>query len=246
MSLAAAQAFITDPPGSTSAQDVRDSYAVIYDDIYYTAIDVPPGTPDAFDDEFDDGTITGWTAVAAGTAPTWTEDSFGLHLVTAAEAGHNWKAQLKVIPSGDWTVTAKMAEAVGAASTDFHRPNAMMITAGTATSDAVLLISRAWNQAGNPVWSVGVTQLTNYTTFNTSRAEIAVGQGFGTPLYFRVTKSSTTYTLQVSMNGKTWFTAYSATTATFGFTPTHIGLGGSPISGSVPMSCTFEWIRKTA
>lgn len=32
MSLAAAQAFITDAAGSTSAQDVRDSYAVIYAD----------------------------------------------------------------------------------------------------------------------------------------------------------------------------------------------------------------------
>lgn len=213
---------------------------------YLNLIDEPPGSPDAFDDEFDDASITGWTAVAAGTAPTWTEDDYGLHLNAAAEAGHNWKTQLKAIPSSDWTVATKLRPGTGI-SADFVRAGGLCLTDGTATSNNVLLISRAWNQAGIGDWSHGVTRLTNFTTFSSSAADFMRQAAHpAIPVYYRITKSSTTFTFQVSNDGIQWVTAYSATAATFGFTPTHIGPIACPLNGTYPLSVTWEWIRKTA
>ena len=204
------------------------------------AVDAIPGSPDGDDDEFDDASISGWTSLHAGTAPTWTEDvDEMLRVYTAAEAGWNLKTQHKALPgSGDWTYVLKLGPCI-TFDQNFHKPGGIALLEGTTTSSDVYLLSRSYNSG----WKVEVTHLTGFTTYSSTPAGLLWSLTPHWPLYLRIEKVGSTYTFSTSVTGESaWYQIYSSTLA---FTPTRIGPVVNVENATFSMETTFAWFRRT-
>lgn len=193
-------------------------------------IDTIPASPNALDDEFNDSSITGWTAQHIGTAPTWAELADGRLYVTAT--GNGIKAQLKAVPAGDWVIACKVA-AFTSATGNFAKPCGMILAEGT-TAQAVTYFGYQ---------TPAVPAVTRWlgTDWDSFSAETVISVQARAPLYLRITRATATYTFEFSNDGQTWITVFSSTIT---YTPTTIGIGTNVDTLATPQGAAFDWFRR--
>lgn len=228
LTLAQMEALFNDnTAGDISAADGRSTIEALF---YHSnlAADLAADPPDTIDDEFGDAK---WTAAHAGNAPTWTVGADGRWYFSAPlEGGWALKTQTQAIPSGDWDIRCKVA-AVTWSNGSSHKPCGLLVAEGTTAQKVHGVFLRHSTIAAT-------IALNSFTSFG---AETTVNYAWGGPVYFRVTRASTTYTWYVSSDGWFW---HQVQTGTLAFTPTKIGIGGNVEHGTAGMSAVYDWFRR--
>lgn len=180
---------------------------------------------DASDDEFDDGSFSGWTSVetaAHGTTATEKGDTLSIIHDTTADGGEVFHARLKSIGAhtAPTTITAGVRlmhtgngyPFVGVAFTDGTTFGAGKQVHGS--------ISSRGGSGGAPIWA----RLGRHTNFSTSSATTDFDvYGWYVGIHVRLKwEAANTWGMQVSPDGVSWWTT--ATGISYTMTPTHFGL----------------------
>lgn len=143
--------------------------------------------------------------------------------------------KLQAVPAGDWTIECEIL--LADTTTAIYQNEGLILTNGTTQSsatDARYGIGHNNNLKGFRLEFekfVNGSFSATYDDFSQS----GTGGGGGTPaildhMFLRINKTSTTYVVEFSVNGKTW--QRQASTSSLGFTPTHFGFGGNASSGN--------------
>lgn len=199
------------------------------------AIDAPPASANAMDDEFDDeslDTTTLWTVMGGATQATWTERADGLLYGSfAGNAGWNLQALTQPVAAGDFDFRLALAivPPVGVSS---HRIGLGLIE-GT-TAQRVRFLCFRWDG------SYEMVNLTSFTGFGSS--SVGVGARLAMPLYLRVTRTTTTLAWQVSTDGYTWHVLVSEAEP---WTPTKVGIVVNAES-TTGLGAAWKWFRRYA
>lgn len=211
--------------------------------------DVPPGTPDAADDEFDGASIdTAGTRISGATA--WTAQNLGTSTSTQTQscflitpelaAGNNLRGYEQPLPGGNWKRRIKVAFVTN--NTEFG--------------------AHVWvrNSANSNCESFGLHRLSTshdirlYTwdspsSFTGTIVGVQVGSNYpelSVFIYLELEYDGTNMIYRASYNGVGYHTYATRTVATFlGAAPTHIGIG-MEVSGSSGVAPTgvYEFFRK--
>lgn len=211
---------------------------------FYSPLDEPPGTPDAFDDEFDDSTsLSDWTAFGTGTLATEDVDTTvpgRLYLAMTAGADSNPTGRYKAI-----STTGTYLVKIGATSgrENYHRCGCVYILpAGAITGSSPCLIL-GWVYAG----SLNV-ELDRHSALATYQDQPFQGGVWGRlpALYARIAfASATSVTVDYSPDGIVWARAVTAYNP--GWNMDKIGYGVSKENGgSTGFEVTFDYFRKIA
>lgn len=194
-------------------------------------------------DEFDDGSITGWTAVdgGAGTNPTWYEEAHVLgSVMPSGAANQTLHAQMKAIPTGDWTAEI-----------------AVRMVAGLVNGFGLILADGTTAGAGNQIWAgffvnstdpnmnFGYDVITNYGGTG-SIAGITVTDGRSEVVYMRMVWDDTagTFDFEVSADGIDWTTDSTIQNINPAFTESHFGVGHYNFSATWQQQhCSVEYFR---
>lgn len=201
------------------------------------AADRPPVTPDSFDDEFTDPSLSSWTQQNEGTPATWTvrkDNRLYLHCPLVA-SGAAAKGLIKAVPGATYTIETKLS-GVSYRDLNFQKPAGIILAEGT-TSQAFVYFGVRQNAGGGLTRWVG----TNWSTFSSESQ--AVQPIDRSQLYLRMVNVAGSYTWQFSADGYTWLTH---ATAGVSFTPTLVGIGCIAENNSEVQGACFEWIRRTA
>jgi hypothetical protein len=194
-------------------------------------IDIPAATPSAYDDEFDG------TSLAA----KWTRLNSSIGAMNVANGCLQTNIQSNVetstaivqpIPTGDFTMTAKLKEFMGMG--DCVLSGLILTTNNTDTTDFVRI--GMMTQATN---LCAIQQWTNFTTW--SKDMYKSFAPFANSCYLRINRVGNVYTFQVSINGYQWITVYSGTLS---ITPGYIGI---TTGGKNNYQCvgTYDWFKVT-
>lgn len=205
-----------------------------------------PGSPTAYDDEFDD--TTGNSGAVNGLDARWTWRNQGSATVTFTKAGFlslnsdthasdNMRIIEQTIPAGDWTVECK----VGVEAQDGYN-----LGAGLALIDSAgggLYTFAPFQEGTTPTYSIELIRWTNVTTYNsTTFRRDNTGWGIR-QVVLRCVKASTTYSFWYG-DGIAMQRVFSSTLA---ITPTRWGLAVNDNRNSAPSVIGhFDYFKKTA
>lgn len=194
-------------------------------------------------DEFDDGSITGWTAVdgGAGSNPSWYEEADVMgSVMPSGAANQTLHAQMKAIPTGDWTA-------------EF----ALRMNAGLVNGFGFIIADGTTSGAGNQIWAgpfvnssdpninFGFDVVTNYGGTG-SIAGITLTDHVSEVLYARIVWDDTAgdFDLQWSADGIVWTHDSGTDGINPSFTPTHFGIGHYNFSATWQQQhCSVEYFR---
>ncbi len=185
--------------------------------------DAPPTGAGADDDEFADasgGVPTGWTEVDFDSNITVSEDSSGLTLVQATHAGHSVGGVYKTIPAGDFTIWTKLTmSGVLPGANSISCGLALFQDATSSTGDLVFL--RNYVSGTTEVQTPDCFNMSAYTTFGT-QVGVTYSMNVTNPTYFRIRRTGTNYSFDVSGDGVGWLCLFNA--SSIAITPTHYGI----------------------
>lgn len=171
----------------------------------------PPSSPSATDDEFSDNSVSGWTELDFATNLTPSEDSAGLLLTLVGSSGHQNAGLVKAIPAGDFTIETHCSIGRGVSS-QMHA-GLFLCEDTTSSGDMIAFTTDPHNAR------IG---LLSWAAYNSYSGDIALQSSYPEPgAWFRITRSSTTYTYYWSTDGLTWRYHHSHTPS---FTPGYFGV----------------------
>ena len=196
--------------------------------------DVPPGSPNAKDDEFDDESINvKWTAFNHSTYITPAEESYGaLHITHATGDNFVLRGYTQTAPEGDFTITAR----VNGSCLGSYIGAGIMVLAGTGDNDDKLSFAIQGLYGGNRL------RRDTWDT-NTSRSGFAEYAGYDTTFYLRfrrVTSGGSTWYCDASADGILWRNVYSVGEP---FTITHIGVCSISNQATYVAEAVYYWFR---
>lgn len=207
--------------------------ATVSDNVYHRPGDIPPTSPHASDDEFDDGSLAGaWTWLNQGAA-TATEAKGVLHFACANTGSNQLRALMKAAPAGDFTVSARLhlsprlLDIQGAVLVLSNSAHTKLLICGPyyySPSGGQLRIVFRLNGANNSVASV---------QSNPSEAHRG---------YYRWRVASGTVYFDRSDDGIVWLTAYSEAISAHLGALDEIGLGFF-VEGTNPIDAVAHWFR---
>lgn len=203
---------------------------------------VPPESPNAKDDEFDDGLVdtAKWTEWDHGSKLTPTEDSYGLKLVQAQSGGSNSRAGLlQAIPSDTEFYFLTRSQQSGQGLNFFT--SGLILTDGTGSGvnwTEFYLRGATAGQTGDVVeWGSG----TGYTGSVTTNGNATVYTN-GIYLLLQVKPSTSKAQAWHSHDGIGWYRLGSE--VTLSYTPTHFGVFTNNLQTSGPdLTARFEMFR---
>ncbi|RMH01828.1 MAG: hypothetical protein D6706_01265 [Chloroflexi bacterium] len=180
-------------------------------------VDAPPTSAGSLDDEFNDGTFSGWSLYDfASQMSTPTEGNFGLTLIknTTASSEPIWSGIYKALPAGDFTITTKiMANDITENGT--YAGLALFEDAASATGDLVF-----YGLLGGVG---GYIVERHYTQYNpASNTQTAFHDYDARTVYLRVRRAGTTYYFSHSVDGMSWVNHPQSTTLSY--VPQHVGI----------------------
>lgn len=213
------------------------------DESGHPLFDVPPSSPDAMDDEFNDNNFdtTKWTWLNQGTA-TISEaaaDYGHATLTDPSGAGANLRALEQTLPATPWRFRAKVALFT-------NRTN--VGTAGLYIRSSVS--SRIYTF--NPIYESGekiyVQRYTNASTFSATQTTLTLGQVVTPYIYLDIENDGTTLFFRYSFSGhpKTFNLLYSEAQTTWftgGNLPNRIGFFANS-HNSAPVGLVLDWFRR--
>lgn len=199
----------------------------------------PPFTPSGDDDEFDDGSFSGWTAVQdASPTPTLTEDNDRLSIYhpggDAAAEMHAW-VKARTVSANDWIEIAYYG---GAGAQNFNLMGLIFSDGTTYGAGAQVTFWDSFNQ--------GQWTLMNMTNFNTFGGSINhfLNQYHApaSPRFMRLMYlGSNTWRGLISADGITWVNVTGDLSRTL--TPTHVGFLVSTSGGASPFNFGLHYAR---
>lgn len=202
--------------------------------------DIPPTSPHADDDEFDDGSVSWGTAWDHGTvSPTVVEGDAGLDISYTGNGGHRWVGRYKAVPSSEFAFISRMQssgmsdnlggtraalllfEDPTSATGDFY---ALELSFAANVNNGASVVSRRWAAYNT---SSGLAQTTSHNTTLTS-------------VYARFRMFGTTVSADYSSDGRAF---RELSTVTLPFTPSHYGLGCGVFGSGSTGHATFRFVR---
>lgn len=202
--------------------------------------DLPPASPHANDDEFDDASIGGaWTDWDHGSVGTNTEGTYGLKIANSNATGPKFAGLRRALPSGDWSIVTKVS--LVAVLADDAAASLILLEDATSATGDLKVFSLVYGSTGVALYS---QTWNDYQTFAATQASISADVG-PTWIYLRVRKSGSTYSQDFSHDGLSWMRLW---TGTLAFTPAHIGLGCNNNGGAGTSECAgyFRFWRQTS
>jgi hypothetical protein len=196
--------------------------------------DIPPGSPSAYDDEFN---TTSTFTTALGTLDQNNTSDFPsrLHLKRQL-AAVGVVGVYKTAPGMPFTVTAKMDSA------RLYENNAFAGIMLTEASPGKISTFCPVTNAGTQSWPL--YRWTNLTTFATQNLVSTIDPTHFTHDYLRVVvTSSSSVAFSISHDGLVWFTLFSAIDTSM--TVANVGLCIGDLGAAHLVEATFDWIRFT-
>ncbi len=224
------------PAGPAGADGALSSAVPLY------APDLPPSSPHANDDEFDDGALGGaWTDWDVGGVMAYTEGDYGAKLTHAGTASDSFAGIFRTVAAGDFTLITKLS--IGGIGNDFTAAGILLaddLTANPSTADFRFfgVVYRTTNAHH--------VQIYTFTGYNTFAGTLLDTEFLGAvSLYLRVRRVGTTLFYDYSPDGIGWVQAYTETEA---YTIVRAGLctNGSGNAGGLPTVAYFRFWRQTA
>jgi hypothetical protein len=209
--------------------------------------DVPPVSPDAFDDEFDSDTgpdgSADWAWLNQGDA-SYAVSHGALHLVGPHNAGPQVRALRKAAPGGStWKIRAKMI-----VNSPIH-PDYKFAGIGVYDSSGGKLESIGIGWAGTTLKCNRWNSVTSWVNAPSDLSVTAPVMGHsGGPIYLEIEKTSTELIYRYSHFGadETFTTIYTSTIASHQSAITDVVLMVHVQGGAFPVRVSFPWIRKVA
>lgn len=188
--------------------------------------DIVPASPHADDDEFPGTSLSGsWSWLNQGTSTITIADSYA----KIEPQTSNWRGIVKAVPSGSWTITAKVSGAVGFVNDGYC---GIWLHGGTDGTGDVLSVGK---DSTNPYVFRG-EQISSYGFNGTRVNAITCGHNHA---FLRIVWNGTQITYYVSSDGVGWNQFGNSFTPSY--TPTKIGLAVR-CSGT-GNSAFFDWFR---
>ena len=202
--------------------------------------DIVPGSPSAYDDEFDatDTTdpITGWTTLQTLDALNSNSDAKShLHMAKTATGTFELYGVYKAIPSMPFTVTAKLSDAI--IRTNYARAGIMLLegTPGKIMEFGLHITAAGVSNLGRGIW----TDKNTRASFTDNNVPVIYP-----PIYLRMVVTSSTSVATYYSEGGFEFSLI-ASAINPGFTIGNVGLYITGEDNSVAAGAWFDWIRFT-
>lgn len=233
-STAASHATSTAVTDAIVARDFSDIPAHIWNLGYTT-------TPHTDDDEFNDGTITGWTAVSGGGTIDWKEENGLLSALFEDQASEDICCQVKAMTPSAAAVTIETKLRLFGQGGANPMAGLVFANGALATSNAIAIMCYAPStvsfrfdmRSGTP--QAMSTLVKSYATADYNRA----------PVYVRLIWAATnSWKAQWSINGVHW-TDLNQGAQSSTLTPTHFGVHASSWSRTEESMADFEYFRVT-
>lgn len=198
---------------------------------YYPIFETGPD-----DDEFDDGSTSGWTTVQG--SPTGTITESGSQVSLYHPGGHGAAQYMALMKACTLTTNDYIETCFRTMGYDENFMITSLIMADGATYGAGSQVACSWSPQQELI------SMMSNSNYSSNLANTTVGMRRGTPfIFFRLTYlGSNAFKGQVSPDGISWWTYNASFSRTL--TPTHVGIGVSKWGGSNPMISTFEYFRK--
>jgi hypothetical protein len=211
---------VTEADGTLSAEIVIPSFA--------SHPDIVPASPHAKDDEFNAGSLDGkWSWLNQGSS-TATFGTTGW--ISINPQSSTWRCLMQAVPSGNWTLTAKLSAGFGFVNDGYA---GIMLFGGTdGVGDAFCI-----GKDGAGSIATRGEQVSSYA-FNGTRANTNVTWG-GNLAYLRMVWDGTNIRYHISVDGIAYnrFTSYAPS-----YTPTKFGIATRSSDSQTSM---FDWFRVT-
>lgn len=202
--------------------------------------DAPPSSPNAEDYEFDlasGGVPTGWTEWDPGAKVTVTEGDFGVKQALAASSGDSLGGIYRAIPSGDWSLTTKVAMAAAG-----NLEAGIFLTEDIAANPTTADIETwAIRYDGGGTFTILIQRWTAYNALSSTQFSHS-SRTHGGSIYLRVRRISTNLFFDYSFDGLDWMQAH---TMAEPFTIAHYVLGADN-RASAAGAAYFRFLRKTS
>jgi hypothetical protein len=200
-------------------------------------LDVPPATPNAMDDEFDDESFdTGkWTWLDQGGATA--SESDGRLTIRLTETLNRIRGIYQSTPSGDWTIQAKLHFPIGS-----NIPASTLFCAESTTGD----VRSVGVRDGNSVHSISHTAPSSSGAADGTQVTFSTGVSLPLPwLYAELRWDDTNLLLhgRVSFNGVVWHQI--RTGGALVYTPAIVGLGFTN-RNNLETIYPYGWFRRVA
>jgi hypothetical protein len=166
------------------------------------------------------GPASNWTNVNAGSELTVTDGAGTLDLTIARNASLNLRMVTKTATPASIVAAFKTQQV----ETGTNQSSGVYFYDGTKAMGWEVLNSGTFGNAG-----FRVQKYTNVTTASTtpySQVNLGIMPSFGGIIYFQLLNAAGTMTFNWSLDGVTWHTAFTESTATF-INPTAYGVGGN-------------------
>jgi hypothetical protein len=202
-----------------------------------------PGGTD--DDEFDDATLTGFTAQTVSGTATWTEGRDVLSALFHSQTSGDWAAQLKALTTPSAPLVIETAVRVFSPHTSSALVGLLLTDGTTATANCIAATTIVTTSNNNIVAARGGT-LTDFQ--NPVLDQHANSFSMMIPwLHMRLTWSAAnTFLGEWSPDGVTW-SDFGLGTQAHTMTPTHMGVAVTNTGGgtTTPRIATFEYLRRS-
>lgn len=194
--------------------------------------------PTGVDDEFDDNSFTGWTAVGTTPVPTVTEENSIMSIYhpggDAAARLYSWMKS-DTIGAGDYIEICFRA----VAGADNYPIIGLIFADGTTVASGTQVVYY-FSLQENQVW------LARFTGYNTVASSSAVNVNATQPashMFIRlVYVSANTWSAYYSPDGISWIRSHNAVSHTM--TPTHVGITCTKWGGTIPGVFSVEYFKK--
>lgn len=204
----------------------------------YSKSPYPVFEPTGVDDEFDDGTFSGWTKVANAT-PVITEAENGSQLSLLHPGGGGAAQFIAYMKATTVNVGDSIEMCFRMLQADENFAIVSLIMADGNTYGAGNQVHASWSPQQN---LLSMMTQTNYNS-NSVNSTVSMqknGSGF---VFLRLTyTASNTFKGEVSVDGIQWHAYNSSFSRTL--TPTHVGFGLSKWGGTSFMLMTLEYFKK--
>jgi len=205
----------------------------------------PGSDPYGLDDEFDDGTLTGWTRVDAAGAEshlTWTEtaDVLSAAHTTTGDPSAGMHALLKPLGRG-YPTTIQTAVRYWAQLGANYQMLGLLFTDGIIHGSGKQIIYMPYQQAGSAY--ITLRPYANFTAEGQSPGNLNVGNqpALGHAMHLKlVWSAANTFDMYSSPNAVNWLNHGQRV---YTMTPTHVGVLYSTWGTSTPGVGTYEYFR---
>jgi hypothetical protein len=206
--------------------------------------DAPPATAGSIDDEFNDGSLgAAWTEYDPDSKTAWTVGNGGLRAVVSTTAGNNVNGIHQAIPTGDFSIAAKIHLAAKELAT-FSAGIAVFEDPSGNNDIGTWAVFRDAT-AGYPVRAYSATHINHTAGAVDKIAPATIGFGFE-KIYLRLRRTGTNYYCDFSFGGVSWRTMNSWAAITWGFTPTKVGLYVNNNNTGEAQTAYFQFFRYVA